>query len=121
NNAKNDLSARSMVQQLRTQHCAGALTLDDISVVAFKSKSRFVFRLAVELAFSQPKLVDNIELWGRMRIEASESDDRWVRLKIASGLQKLELSDRTDIALRLAKRKEDRHDEVMAALLWYAI
>ena len=106
-------------------------------------KLRFLWALNVLGALPQENLVrlltdedEYLRAWGvrllcekgpspnaleRLTALALHEESSLVRLHIASNLQRLKLADRWDIAAALLSHDEDREDDNVPLLIWYAI
>lgn len=61
------------------------------------------------------------DTWLRFGLMAGKDDSELVRLHLASILQRLPLTDRPSIAIRLAHNKADAQDANLPLMIWYAI
>lgn len=107
-------------QKLRAMwglHVTGGLGSDAL-VELLSHENEYVRGWAVKLLSETGDIADTAKK--QFTVMASE-DSPWVRLKLASALQRLPLQERWEIATALVAHEEDSEDHNLPLMIWYGI
>jgi putative membrane-bound dehydrogenase-like protein len=114
---RDDLAYRLRV--LFTKHVTGRISSDMLDGIIRGDADKEVRACAVLLSVEQRSVPPVI--LAALKIQAASDPSPWVRLHIASALQRAPLDDRWPIAEALLAHGEDASDAYLPLMYWYAI
>ncbi|MBC8113412.1 MAG: dehydrogenase, partial [Candidatus Saccharimonas sp.] len=106
------------VRTLWAAHAAGSLTEEDYLMCLSNDDDTirgWAVRLELEDKAASP------EMLAKLADLAKSDPSPYVRLQLASGLQRLPLADRKEIARGLVSHAEDASDNNLVLMMWYGI